>query len=90
MTTVNVCTDYAFSLISQALDRALASEGYTCLERNIPMLVYGNKTDLEVSISADSYPQGSTTLHSQVSENVFINKVLNDCYCVMPNILGYN
>lgn len=85
-----MCVLIILFFLSQALDRALASEGYTCLERNIPMLVYGNKTDLEVSISADSYPQGSTTLHSQVSENVFINKVLNNCYCVMPNILGYN
>ncbi|XP_019849439.1 PREDICTED: uncharacterized protein LOC100635004 isoform X2 [Amphimedon queenslandica] len=50
----------------EALDRALTSEGYSCLERNIPMVVYGNKTDLEVSIITETFQQKRTILHSQV------------------------
>ena len=59
----------SLSFVIQALDKALISEGYTCVEKNIPLLCYGNQRDFEVSLMMDS-EQGLTHISTQVHNRV--------------------
>ena len=57
---------YIFELYYiQALDEYLISDGYKCIDRNIPLTCYGNQTDLTVSLTVDT-TKGHIPLYSQV------------------------
>ena len=59
-----------YSLLSvQALDKVLSENGYGCLERNIPILCFGDGKDMELTLCSDSnisMPLGTRVSHMKV------------------------
>ena len=41
-------------MLPQELDKALSENGYGCLERNIPILCFGDGKDMELTLCSDS------------------------------------
>ena len=56
------------NFVSQALDTMLVSEGLTCIERNIPVMCYGNQNDMKVSLLMDS-DEGRISISTQVNSH---------------------
>ena len=50
---------------TQALDFALSSNNYICLERNVPVLCFGDGKDMELTLSCDT--NSTTPLSTRVS-----------------------
>jgi hypothetical protein len=46
-----------YHIIIQALDKTLSEKGYGCLERNIPILCFGDGKDMELTLCSDSNSQ---------------------------------
>ena len=51
---LNLLTTYIWM---QALDKTLSEKGYGCLERNIPILCFGDGKDMELTLCSDSNSQ---------------------------------
>ena len=48
---------WVYLLSMQALDKTLSEKGYGCLERNIPILCFGDGKDMELTLCSDSNSQ---------------------------------
>ena len=59
-----------YPLTTQALDKALSEKGYGCLERNIPILCFGDGKDMELTLCSDSnsqHPLGTRVSHMTIT-----------------------